>query len=161
MVNEDVVNAKTLCLNHAHFCIYLLALGRFLLFKKPVKYKTMLAINQRNSALKRPLNGGAQLLCFINTLLDQTLNGYSRFFCYITSRSKDASSGLPRQALEAAGIVNMRLPKARERTDSEAIERIGYCALIPTCEPSFGRNKVRELLRARHGIAVGPKNACR
>jgi hypothetical protein len=132
MVNEDVVNAKTLRLNHAHFCVYLLVLGRFLLFKNPVKYKAMLAINQRNYSLKHPLNGGAQLLCYINTLLEQSLNGYSRFFCYITSRSKDASSGLPQQAPEAAGIVNMRLPKVRERTDSKAIERIGHCALNPS-----------------------------
>jgi hypothetical protein len=132
MVNEDVVNAKTLRLNHAHFCIYLLVLGRFLLFKNPVKYKAMLAINQTNSCLKRPLNGGVQLLCYINMLPEQTLNGYSRSFCYITSRSKGASSSLPQQAPEAAGIVNMRLPKVRERTGSEAIERIGHCALNPS-----------------------------
>src|SRR5271169_4373411 len=102
MVNEDVVNAKTLRPNHAHFCIYLLVLGRFLLFKNPVKYKKMLAFNQENTSLKRPLNGCMKLACCINMLLKQTLNGYSRFFCYITSRSKDASSGLPQQAPEAA-----------------------------------------------------------
>jgi hypothetical protein len=137
MVNDDLVNARTLCLKHAHFCVYLLVSGRFLLSKNPVKYKTMLEINQRNSCRKRLLSGVVNLACYINTLYGATLNACSRLFCYITSSLKDASFSLPSQAPEAAGIVNMRLPKARERTDSEASERIGYDALNPAFEALF------------------------
>ena len=38
MVNGGLVNARSACLNRVAFCVFLLELGRFLYFKKPVKY---------------------------------------------------------------------------------------------------------------------------
>ena len=45
MLNIDMVNAHIACVNRAVFCEILLVLGRFLLFKNPVKYAINCNIN--------------------------------------------------------------------------------------------------------------------
>jgi len=49
MVNANSVNARIACANRAHFCVFLLVLGRFLLFKNPVKYSGIFEINQKGA----------------------------------------------------------------------------------------------------------------
>ena len=46
MLNANKVNARSSCVIRAHFCEFFLVLGRFLLFKNPVKYTRIFAINQ-------------------------------------------------------------------------------------------------------------------
>jgi hypothetical protein len=45
MVNAGVVNARPPCLARAEFCVFFRVLGRFLRFKKPVKYICSSQIN--------------------------------------------------------------------------------------------------------------------
>jgi hypothetical protein len=46
MLNARMVNARISCTTRAHFCESFLVLGRFLLFKKPLKYTAIFDINQ-------------------------------------------------------------------------------------------------------------------
>jgi hypothetical protein len=59
MVNADVVNAHASCSNRADFCIIFAVSGRFMLFKKPVKYVRIFEINQGRACRERP--AGAHL----------------------------------------------------------------------------------------------------
>jgi hypothetical protein len=45
MVNEGMVNARSSCAIHAHFCVIFLVSGRFPRFKNPVKYSQRIDIN--------------------------------------------------------------------------------------------------------------------
>ena len=45
MLNADMVNMHFAGRNRAHFCVFLLDLCRFLLFKNPVKYDPIFGIN--------------------------------------------------------------------------------------------------------------------
>ncbi len=51
MVNAGVVNGGSVCLNHADFCENLLVFGRFLHFKKPVKYNGKSRVNRISGRL--------------------------------------------------------------------------------------------------------------
>jgi hypothetical protein len=54
MANPNKVNARIACSNRAHFCVFLLTLGRFLLFKIPVKYNRIFEVNHEDSQCGQP-----------------------------------------------------------------------------------------------------------
>ena len=65
MVNANVVKAAPLCFLRALFCDIFRVLGRFLHFKKPVKYDSNSRINLETVHFPRGPRHDVQLLCRI------------------------------------------------------------------------------------------------
>ena len=69
MVNLAMVNAKPPCANRADFCIIFAVSGRFLHFKKPVKYRSRLQINHKTVHPAAPAaSHHEKYTCIINAL---------------------------------------------------------------------------------------------
>ena len=117
MVNTNRVNAHIACSNHARFCEYLLVLGRFLLFKNPVKYNRIFEINQRIASCEWTVwvatrERSAIAVCYGLTPTQD--------FCAILLQTQKAAYGPGQTGPEIAGSVNNGLHKWRQPRGSEA-----------------------------------------